>query len=78
MKKQKICIVGDGLTGLTAALVLSSLDIQIDFILKNKSIKKSADNRATAISQSNYSFLDQFVFFCSNNKKYYNFFYWFW
>ena len=31
MKKQKICIVGEGLSGLTAALVLSNLDIDVDF-----------------------------------------------
>ena len=35
MKKQKICIIGDGLSGLTAALALSNLDIEVDFIIKN-------------------------------------------
>ncbi len=60
MKKQKICIIGDGLSGLTAALALSTLDIEIDFISKNKSIKKLPDNRITAISQSNYSFLSNY------------------
>ena len=40
MKKQKICVIGDGLSGLTAALVLSNLDIDVDFITKNKQEKK--------------------------------------
>ena len=35
MKKQKICIIGDGLTGLTSALVLSQLDLDIDLVSKN-------------------------------------------
>jgi len=57
MKKQKICIIGDGLAGLTAALVLSKLDVQIDLIFKNQKVKKFIDCRTTAISESNYSFL---------------------
>ena len=57
MKKQKICIIGDGLTGLATALILSKLDIEINLIRKSKIIKKSGDNRTTAISESNYSFL---------------------
>ena len=63
MEKQKICIIGDGLTGLTAALILSLLDIKIDLICKSKGIKKFNDNRTTAISESNYSFLSN----CLNN-----------
>ena len=50
MKKQKICIIGDGLSGLTAALVLSNLDIEVDFIAENKQEKKSSDPRVTAVS----------------------------
>ena len=57
MKKQKICVIGDGLTGLATALVLSKLDIEIDLIFKNKKVKKFTDCRTTAISESNYSFL---------------------
>ena len=30
MKKQKICVIGDGLAGLMTALVLSKSDIQIE------------------------------------------------
>ena len=35
MKKQKVCIVGDGLTGLITALSLSRLNIDIHLIGKN-------------------------------------------
>ncbi len=61
MKKQKICVIGDGLTGLATALVLSKLDIEIDLIFKNKKVKKFKDNRTTAISESNYSFLSKHI-----------------
>ena len=45
MKKQKICVIGDGLSGLTAALALSNLDIEVDFIIKNIQEKKTSDPR---------------------------------
>ena len=40
MKKQKICVIGDGLSGLAATLILSQLDVKIDFISKNDQKKK--------------------------------------
>ena len=55
MKKQRICIVGDGLAGLMTALALNdlpTLDVQI--IAKKNKLKK--DKRTTAISASNYEF----------------------
>ena len=61
MKKQKICIIGSGLTGLTTALVLSKLNIEIDLIAKFKSNEEFLDNRTTAISPSNYDFLLKFL-----------------
>ncbi len=61
MKKQKICIIGDGLSGLTAALVLSGLKIDVDLISSNKSFKNIPDHRVTAISQSNYKFLSDYL-----------------
>ena len=61
MKKQKICVIGDGLSGLTAALALSNLDIEVDFIIKNVQEKKSSDPRITAISQSNFKFLIKYL-----------------
>ena len=57
MKKQKICIVGDGLTGLTTALILSKLNVTVDIVSKKNSVKKFVDNRTTAISEDNYFFL---------------------
>ena len=56
MKKQKICIIGGGLTGLITALVLSKLNLDVDLVTgSNEGIIKS--NRTTAISQDNYNFL---------------------
>ena len=57
MNKQKICIIGDGLTGLTAAAILSKQDICIDLYCGNKQKNKSLDNRTTAISESNLQYL---------------------
>tara|TARA_B100001029_G_C15038889_1_gene442145 strand:+ start:530 stop:1675 length:1146 start_codon:yes stop_codon:yes gene_type:complete len=56
MKKHKICIIGDGLSGLITAQILGQLDLEIDLISKPNS-KKNLDNRTTAISPSNYEFI---------------------
>ena len=56
MKIQKICIIGDGLAGLTTALTLKDLNIEIDLLYK-KNISTKKDNRTTAISESNFQFL---------------------
>jgi len=57
MKKQRICIVGDGLSGLMTALSLNKLDgLEVHLISKKNKILK--DKRTTAISASNYDFLD--------------------
>ena len=56
MKNQRICIIGDGLTGLTTALAMSNLNVDIDlYFSKKKTINH--DKRITAISNSNYNFL---------------------
>ena len=55
MKKQRICIVGEGLTGLMSAITLNSLpNLEVDLITKKN--KSSNDRRATAISASNFNF----------------------
>ena len=56
MNKQKICIIGDGLAGLTAAIMLSKENLKIELYSNNEN-KKSLDNRTTAISESNYQFI---------------------
>ena len=58
MKKQKICIVGDGLAGLMTALALNNLSsLEVHLIAKKNKLKK--DNRTTAISASNYDFFNE-------------------
>ena len=58
MKKQKICIIGGGLTGLVTAIALSRLNVDIDLVIGNTSKNIKNSNRTTAVSQSNYEFLD--------------------
>ncbi len=55
MKKQRICIVGDGLSGLLSAIALNSLS-NLEVHLIAKKIKRLNDKRTTAISSSNFNF----------------------
>ena len=55
MKKQRICIVGDGLSGLMTALALNKLE-GLEVHLISRKNKHSKDRRTTAISASNYEF----------------------
>ena len=57
MNTQKICIIGDGLAGLTTAAILSEENIRIDLYSPKVEKKIKNDNRTTAISESNYRFL---------------------
>ena len=58
MTEQKICIIGDGLAGLSAAIILSQKNIKIDLYGSiTKKNKFKSDNRTTAISESNYQFV---------------------
>ena len=56
MEKQKICIIGDGLSGLTTTIAINNLDIAEVHLMSKKS-KKTTDKRTTAISESNFKFL---------------------
>ena len=60
MRNQKVCIIGDGLTGLTTAMVLSKLNLDINFISPVKKNTKIIDNRTTAISPDNLKFISNF------------------
>ena len=60
MKKQGICIVGDGLSGLMTALALNKLEgLEVHLISKDN--KHSKDRRTTAISASNYVFFKNII-----------------
>ena len=58
MKKQRICVVGDGLSGLMVALALNKLE-GLEVHLISKKNKYSNDKRTTAISVSNYEFFNE-------------------
>ena len=60
MKKQRICIVGDGLSGLISAIALNNLpNLEVHLIAKKK--KPINDNRATAMSASNFKFFQDII-----------------
>ena len=59
MKKQKICIIGGGLTGLITALCLSKLNIEVDLLYDDIKINKKFSG-TVAISQNNLDFLKKF------------------
>ena len=67
MRKQKVCIIGGGLSGLITAITLSKLNLEIDLITRNydKSVKSS---RTIAISQNNYNFLKELNIFKFSKK----------
>jgi 2-polyprenyl-6-methoxyphenol hydroxylase-like FAD-dependent oxidoreductase len=70
MKEQKICIIGDGLAGSTAAIILSKENVKIDLYSSNqKKTNHEQDRRTTAISESNYQYIKKNL---NLNKK--NFF----
>jgi 2-polyprenyl-6-methoxyphenol hydroxylase-like FAD-dependent oxidoreductase len=60
MKKQRICIVGEGLSGLLSAIALNNLpNLEVHLIVnKNKRIN---DTRITAISSSNFKFFQNII-----------------
>ena len=58
MIKQRICIVGEGLSGLMSAVILAKVPgIELNLIAKKRS--KNIDKRTTAISDTNYEFINQ-------------------
>jgi 2-octaprenyl-6-methoxyphenol hydroxylase len=61
MKKQRICIIGDGLSGLTSAIAINNLN-NVEVHLISKKSKKIVDKRTTAISDSNFNFLNDNIY----------------
>ena len=66
MNKQRICIVGDGLAGLMTAVVLGRIP-EVDINLIAKKEKKNSDKRTTAISQTNFKFIQENIVRLDNN-----------
>ena len=62
MNLQKICIIGDGLAGLSAAIILSKENIKIDLYIGNNKLNKfQNDERTTSLSESSYKFIKEKV-----------------
>ena len=60
MRKQRICIVGDGLSGLMTTLALNKLE-GLEVLLISRKNKHFKDRRTTAISASNYEFFNKVI-----------------
>jgi len=69
MEKQKICVIGGGLTGLITAITLSKLNLKIDLITGNIN-QYIKSNRTIAISQNNYDFLKKLKIFKFSKKDF--------
>ena len=54
MKYQKICIIGDGLSGLVIAASLADLDLNIDIYYQDPKKSYKRDGRNTEISENNF------------------------
>ena len=58
MTKQRICIVGDGLSGLMTGAVLAKVPgVEVNLIAKKGT--KNIDKRTTAISDTNFKFINE-------------------
>ena len=58
MNKQRICIVGDGLSGLMTAISMSQVPgIEVNLIAKKGT--KVQDKRITAVSDTNFKFIKE-------------------
>ena len=62
MGKQKICIIGGGLTGLITAATLGKLNLEIDLVTGNLNQDFKSD-RTIAISQNNFNYLKRLNIF---------------
>ena len=57
MFKQKILILGDGLTAKLTASLLSKLDLEIELVALRANLQEKKNNRTIVISNSNFDFL---------------------
>jgi len=69
MEKQKICVIGTGLTGFITALSLSKLNLNIDLIGSNFK-QNLSNNRTLAISEDNLNFLREKILIDSKKIKF--------
>ena len=69
MGKQKICIIGGGLTGLITAATLGKLNLEIDLVTSNLGQDLKSD-RTIAISQNNFNYLKRLNIFKFKKKEF--------
>ena len=69
MGKQKICIIGGGLTGLITAATLGKLNLEIDLVTGNLDQDLKSD-RTIAISQNNFNYLKRLNIFKFKKKEF--------
>ena len=69
MGKQKICIIGGGLTGLITAATLGKLNLEIDLVTGNLGQDFKSD-RTIAISQNNFNYLKRLNIFKFKKKEF--------
>ena len=67
MFKQKILILGDGLTAKLAASLLSKLDLEIELVALRANLQEKKSNRTITISNSNFNFLKKI--FCNAKSR---------
>ena len=68
MNIQKICIIGDGLAGLSTAVILSQENIKVDLYASNNLKKLKNDDRITAVSESSYHYIKKKFNIINQNK----------
>ena len=68
MEKQRICVIGGGLSGLITTIALNRLNLSVD-LFANNFYDDYESLRTTAISQSNYIYLKKLNIFKSQKIK---------
>ncbi len=68
MFKQKILILGDGLTAKLTASLLSKLDLEIELVALKANFKEKKNNRTIVVSSSNFDFLEKKILDIQSKK----------